>query len=46
MSWEPWPGIAPERFDRLDRCVVRMADINRRLEQSQSAVRVICSDIE
>jgi hypothetical protein len=42
MSWVPFPLIEPERFDRLDLCVVRMNEINRALESQYSAVRTIC----
>jgi hypothetical protein len=45
-TWVPFPLIEPERFDRLDRCVIRMNEQNRALESVYSAVRVICSEIE
>jgi hypothetical protein len=44
MTWVPFPLIEPESHDRLDRCVVRMNEINRQLESQYSAVRVICSE--
>jgi hypothetical protein len=44
MAWEPFPGIEPERFDRLDHCVTRMAELNRELVRSYSAVRAVCSE--
>ena len=43
LTWVPFPVIEPEGFDRLDRCVIRMNEINRGLE---AAVRVICSEIK
>lgn len=42
MAWEPFPLIEIERFDRLDHCVTRMNEINRRLIREYSAVRAIC----
>ena len=44
--WVPFPLFEPERFDRMDSCVVRMNEINRGLESAYSAVRVICSEIQ
>jgi len=46
LTWVPFPLIEPERFDRLDRCVIRMNELNRSLESQYSAVRVICSETE
>ena len=46
LTWVPFPLIEPERFDRLDRCVIRMNAINRSLESQYSAVRVICSETQ
>jgi hypothetical protein len=46
QTWMPFPLVEPEYFDRLDRCVVRMNEINRALESQYSAVRVICSEIQ
>ena len=34
--------IEPELFDRMDRCVVRMNELNRGLESAYSAIRVVC----
>jgi hypothetical protein len=46
LVWEPFPLIAPEQYDRLDSCVVRMNEINRSLEQNYSAVRAVCEPIK
>lgn len=46
MAWEPFPLIEQERFERLDQCVVRMAQLNRELISSYSAVRTVCSDAQ
>jgi hypothetical protein len=46
LTWVPFPLTEPEYFDRMDRCVVRMNEINRGLESAYSAVRVICSEIK
>jgi hypothetical protein len=46
LAWVPFPVIEPVYFDRLDRCVIRMNEINRSLESQYSAVRVICSEIK
>jgi hypothetical protein len=46
MTWIAFPMIEPEGFDRLDRCVIRMNEINRGLESAYSAVRVICTEVQ
>ena len=46
MAWEPFPLIEIERFDRLDHCVTRMAELNREFVRSYSAVRAICSEVQ
>ena len=46
LTWVPFPLIEPEHFDRMDRCVIRMNELNRVLESQYSAVRVICSEIK
>jgi hypothetical protein len=46
MTWVPFPLIEPELFDQMDRCVIRMNEINRGLESAYSAVRVICSETQ
>jgi hypothetical protein len=45
-TWVPFPLIEPESYDRLDRCVIRMNELNRGLESAYSAVRVICSEVQ
>jgi hypothetical protein len=42
LTWVPFPLIEPEGFDRLDRCVVRMNELNRGLERTYSAIRMVC----
>jgi hypothetical protein len=46
LTWVSFPLMEPAYFDRLDRCVVRMNELNRSLESQYSAVRVICSEVQ